>query len=432
MEVAKKFLAENLPVQAMMRLKEILDADEDARNNWRIHELFSVAFSDVASARSTVKAIFTALNTDTILREQRRHFSNYLFTSHYLPEFDAEEKLQAAEIYNTLYRDVEENFQLTTPNTKDKIHVAFVAPNFCESSVARFIEPLLTSYDKEKFFVTAWDLSDVQDEFTKKISACVDEYVNVAEVSFEEIAQRISDADTDIFFDLGGHTSGGRTLQIAAYKPARMRITSAIGYFDTTGLDAIDYYLTDKFLMDDNEDLFTERALMLENIFAFTPNEKMIRPKKFERNENFTFACYNNFMKITEEYLYCVQDILDAVPNSRMIFRDTTPLKSRQQALIDRLEEIGLPMNRVEVLTSDENYLDDYAKIDLVLDTFPYTGGMMTATAIYMGVPVLSLRGEFHSQRLGADMLRLAGLEQFIVDDTDDYVDAATNYAQSG
>lgn len=416
-----------MPLEAIAHLKKILDADEDAQNDWRIHELFAAAFCDICAARSTTQATFNAIHTDTILREQRRHFSNYLFTSHYLSDFDAEKNFQAAQIYNSLYRDVDENFQITTPRTGKKIHVAFVAPNFCESSTARFFEPLLTSYDREKFFVTAWNLSDEEDKFTEKISGCVDKFLNVFAISFEEIAQRISELGADIFFDLGGHTEGGATLQIASYRPARVRMTSAIGYFDTTGLDAIDFYVTDKFLIDGNEKFFTEKILPLESIFAFTPNEKMIRAKKID-GKNFTFGCLNNFMKITDEYLECVKKILGAVPNSQMIFRDTTPLKSRTLALAERLKNFS---ERIEILRGDENFFTDYAKIDLILDTFPYTGGMMTALALYMGVPVLNLCGKFHSQRLGADMLRLAGMENFIVTNVDDYMDAAINYAQS-
>ena len=85
-------------------------------------------------------------------------------------------------------------------------------------------------------------------------------------------------------------------------------------------------------------------------------------------------------------------------------------------------------MNRDEILRGKNDFFDDYAQIDLILDTFPYTGGMMTALALYMGVPVLNLRGKSHSRRLGADMLRIAGLENFIVDNVDDYINFAVNF----
>ena len=425
MEVAKKLLAENLPGVALERLKKILYS-ESCVDEWKVHDLICAAFHDLCDAEGAVQASLSAARTDKILRSQRIHFSNYLFTLHYLPEVDAQTLFDAAKVYNSLYRDVETFTHL--PRSKNKIHVAFIAPHFIESSAARFYETILTDYDCNKFFVTAWSLSNDEDNFTKKILQSVDAYFNVAEKSFEEVAQMIHDNRADILFDLGGHTDGGITLQIAAYKPAPLQI-SGIGYFDTTGLDAIDFYVTDKFLLG-NENFFTEKILTLENLFAFKPTEKMIRAKNFSKHHahNLTFGCLNNFMKITEEYLNCVRIILDELPTAEMIFRDTTPLESRRRALIERIELAGLPIERIKIFCGSDNYLDDYAQIDLVLDTFPYTGGMMTATALYMGVPVLNLCGKLHSQRLGADILRIAGLENFIVDNTDDYINFAVNF----
>ena len=180
----------------------------------------------------------------------------------------------------------------------------------------------MTDYDREKFFVTAWDMSGREDNFTKKIRRNVDGFFSIAETSFEEAALKIRDGGADILFDLGGHTEGGVTLQVTAYKPARVQI-SGVGYFDTTGI--ADYFLTDNFLADEN---FTEKLLTVENAFAFTPNEKMLAAKKNlvrTQNKNLVFACLNNFMKITDEYLMTVKKILAQVPQSKIIFRDTTP-----------------------------------------------------------------------------------------------------------
>ena len=418
MDVAKKFLAENLPEKALERLKKILPTVNQA-DEWKVHELIGAAFHDLCDAEGAVQASLNAAKTDTILRTQRRHFSNYLFTLHYL-NVDAEILYDAAKIYNSLYRDVDLTYSLLpTSYSLKKIHIAYVAPHFMDSSSARFYEPLLTFYDREKFFVTAWSLSNDEDDFTKKIQRSVDAYFDVSEISFEETAQNIHDMGANIFF--------------AAYKPARVQI-SGIGYFDTTGLDAIDFYLTDNFLIDGSENFFTENILTLESAFAFKPNKKMARAKELlvrTPHENFTFGCLNNFMKITDEYLNCVKKILAAVPNSKIIFRDTTPLKSRQIALTEKIKLAGLPLNRVEILRGRNEFFDDYAQIDLMLDTFPYTGGMMTALAIYFGVPVLNLCGKIHSQRLGAEILRLAELENFIVTNVDDYVNFAVNFAKN-
>lgn len=406
------------PLEALTRLKEIL---KTADEKWQVHELIGAAFHDLADAEGAAQAYLNAAKTDTILRSQRAHFANYIFALHYLPQVTAENLFDAAQIYKSLYR---ENKILTPQKTSSKkFHVAYISPHFLDSSAARFYESLLTEYDREKFFVTAWSLSAREDNFTKKIRRNIDGFFCIEQTSFEEAALKIQSTGADILFDLGGLTEGGVTLQVAAYKPARVQI-SGVGYFDTTGI--ADYFLTDKFLADKN---FTEKLLTVENAFAFTPNEKIFAAKKnlVRRQKNsVTFGCLNNFMKITDEYLLTVKKILAQVPNSKIIFRDTTPLESRRVALLERLK--SLEISRAEVFIGADNFFEDYAQVDLILDTFPYNGGFMTALSIYIGVPVLNLRGELHFSKVGADILRIAELENFIAKNLDEYIKKAVEF----
>ena len=420
MEVAKKLLDENKPTEALERLKKLLPT---AQEKWRVHELIGACFHDLADAEGAAQAYLNAAMTDKYLRSQRAHFSNYLFALHYLPQLDAETLINELKIYNSLYRDAE----ILPPIKKsaEKISVAYLSPNFCDSSAARFYEALLTDYNREKFIVTAWSLSSEEDLFTQKIKHNVDGYFDISETSFFEAAEKIH--GSDVLIDLGGHTEGGSTLQIAAYRPARVQISGVIGYFDSTGADFIDYFIGDEFLTAHDE-IFTEKIFLLRNAFAFKPNDKMIRVKKIPRR-NFTFGSLNNFMKLSDDYLSSVKKILDAIPDVKIIFRDTTPLKSRQNSLIERLKTFGL--ERFEVRRGTDNFFKDYSEIDLILDTFPYPGGMMTALALYMGVPVLNFCGELPHSRTGADILRISGVEELICKEIDDYIDLAINLAMN-
>ena len=208
------------------------------------------------------------------------------------------------------------------------------------------------------------------------------------------------------------------TLEIAAYKPARVQV-SGIGYFDTTGLDAMDYFLTDDFLAE-SQSRFVEKILKVDNAFAFTPSEKMIRAEKNQPHETFTYGCLNNFMKITDEYLENLREILQRNPGSKIIFRDTTPLESRKNYLLERIAGAGIEPERVEVRTGADDFLSDYAAIDLILDTAPYNGGFMTALALYMGVAVSTRAGELHHSRIGADLVRI--FERGALFDTKNFV----------
>ncbi|MBQ3443686.1 MAG: glycosyl transferase family 41 [Selenomonadaceae bacterium] len=422
MELAKRLLDENKPQEALERLKGLLPTAQD---KWRVHELIGACFHDLCDAEGAAQAYFNAAMTDKYLRSQRSHFSNYLFALHYLPQLDAPTLINELEIYNSLYRDVK---NLSAKNkSAEKISVAFISPNFCDSSAARFYEALLTDYDREKFTVTAWSLSAEEDLFTKKIKRNVDGYFDISETSFFEAAEQIRDFGTDFLIDLGGHTEGGATLQILAYKPARIQLCG-IGYFDSTGADFIDYFIGDDFLTSDA--IFTEEIFLLRNAFAFRPNQRMIREKKSRRafpHKNFTFGSLNNFMKLSNDYLTAVKEILDAVPNAKIIFRDTTPLKSRQNALIERLKSFRI--KNADVRRGSDDFFTDYSEIDLILDTFPYPGGMMTALALYMGVPVLNLCGGLPHTRTGADILRISSVDELIVYDVDAYIKKAVELA---
>lgn len=425
-DLARKLLENGKPSEALERLKKLLPT---AQEEWRVHELIGACFHDLCDAEGAAQAYLNAAMTDKYLRSQRAHFSNYIFALHYLPQLDAQILINELKIYNSLYRDTE-----TLPKPLRIPHcafrIAFLAPNFCDSSSARFYETLLTDCDREKFHVTAWSLSKEEDAFTKKIRRNVDSYFEIEETSFEEAAMQIRESGTDILIDLGGHTEGGTTLQIAAYKPARIQI-AGIGYFDSTGLDATDYFIGDEFLTEYDE-TFTEKILRLKNAFAFRPNERMIHERKARRpfpHKNFTFGSLNNFMKLSDNYLSTVKNILDALPDAKIIFRDTTPLKSRQDALTERLETLGI--KNFEVRRGSNDYFTDYSEIDLILDTFPYPGGMMTALALYMGVPVLNLCGELPHTRTGADILRIADVEELIVYDVDAYISKAVELANN-
>lgn len=425
---ARKLLDSGKPQEALEQLKSLLP-DVDAKDAWRVHELIAAAFHDLCNVDGAAQASFNAANTDRFLRSQRTHFSNWLFILHYLPQLDAATLINELAVYNSLYRDVETLPPVTRPFA-DKISVAFIAPHFRDSSAARFYEALLTDYARDKFVVTAWSMSRDEDAFTEKIRRNVDSYTVIAETSFFDAAQMIRDAGTDILCDLGGHTEGGATLQVAAYRPARAQI-SGIGYFDSTGLDAIDYFIGDGFLTT-HDATFTEKILSLENAFAFRPNAQMIHARRTHRHfphENFTFGCLNNFMKFSDDFLCAVKKISDAVPESRIIFRDTTPLPSRRRALIERLEQFGI--ERADVRLGNDNFFADYSEIDLILDAFPYPGGMMTALALYMGVPVLNLCGELASRRTGADILRITGVDALIVADVDAYIKNAVDLARN-
>lgn len=388
---------------------------------WRVHELYGAVFHDLADAEGVAAAYSNAARADKYLRSQREHFSNVLFALHYLPDISAEDLLQQHLVYQSLYRDTEP-LPAGGPFSHERLRIGFLAPDFRDSSSARFYECLLTGLDACGFAVYAYALEDAEDAFTRRIQAAGVMYRCLAGSNLLQMAESIRRDEVDVLMDLGGHSAGGLTLMVMAERPARVQLCG-IGWFDTTGLSAIDFFLTDAVMAPaGTEKYFTETLLRLPQAFCFTPTAAMQKIRRQKRqNRHIVFGSLQNVMKINDKVLAAWRAILQAMPDSRLIVQDTTKRPARCAAVKERLARAGLPMARVAVRLGSDRYLEDYGQMDIMLDTFPYTGGVAVATALYMGVPVVSLRGDHYSARLSASILTAAGHPEWLAEDGDDY-----------
>ena len=414
--------------QQLDAVRENVPADE----MWRWHELYGAVFHDLADAEGAAAAYSNAAKCDKYLRSQRQHFSNYLFALHYLPGLGAADFAQQHKIYGSLYRD-EEVLPPRQGIMHSRLRIGFMAEDFCDSAAARFYEALVTGFDVRYAEVYLYALSQDEDAFTHRLQAWGLTYRCLAEQSLADMAAAIRWDEIDVLIDLTGHTAGGLTLMVLARKPAPVQL-SAIGYFDTTGLTAVDGLLTDKQLNPTaaEQAFFSEELIYLPQALCFTPAPAMQQLKRQPRRAGaVTFGCFQNYMKLNREVLAAWRQIMAACPGARLIVQDTTRLPGRRQMVERRLENAGLPMERVEVRLGTDNYLADYQEIDIMLDTFPYNGGAMTATALYMGVPVVTLRGAYHSARFGASLLTAAGHSEWIADDVAGYIKNALQLASN-
>ena len=428
---AGSLLSGGQPEKALELLKELLHhASEDflRRGEWRIHEMIGACFHDTADAEGAVQAYLRAAQHDRYLRCQREHFSNYLFALHYLPELPDVFLTEQHFLYGSLYRDAEPLPPLKYEKHR-KLRIGCLAPDFLEQSAARFYEAMLTEYDGDRFEIYGYSLSEREDGFTDLIRASVKKFHRVGDISIEEAALAIQRDEIDILFDLGGHSAGGMTLQIMGYRPAPVQI-SGIGYFDTTGLPMMDYFLTDKILVPNGEEgRFSEQLLKLRCAFAFRPDARMkkTKPEPKLSKETMIFGCFNNFMKLNAKVLECFQRLLTELPEARLILQDTTGMESRRRQMKQRAAEAGLPMERVVVRKGSDDYLSEISSVDVMLDPWPYQGGGMTCTALYMGVPVISLTGTRHGSRFGKSLLHAAGLSELTADSQEDYIEKAVS-----
>ncbi len=397
----------------------------------KIYNLLGQCYRFFGECEKSAQCYRKAAQAADSLELKALEYSDYLFNCHYLPAGIAEKRRQRAAGYDALFRDVP-RFLPRWRTAEKKIRLGYISPDFRNHVVLRFCYVLLTRYDRERFEVFAY-ANCPEDAYSQKLAEKADAWRNIRSLSAEEAARLIYEDGVDILVDLAGHTRGN-SLPVLAYKPAPVQV-SGIGYFASTGLSAVDYFIGDPYLDDAlTAGEFTEKMLLLPaSHFCYTPLGKEPLPAEApcQRNGYVTFGSFNNFSKVNDEVLLVWRDILRAVPGSRLLLKaGIFDYEDGRSAVRDRLARLGFDSERVETRGETREYLNEYADVDIALDTFPYPGGGTTCDALYMGVPVVTLVDDSHGGRFGASLLHNIGLGELVTASREDYVARAVGLAQ--
>ena len=398
----------------------------------KIYNLLGQCCRFLGRSEESVAAYLAASRAAAEPRLAALEYSDYLFNAHYLPPPSPAERRRRAAGYGAFFKDVTP-FLHRWREPEKKLRIGYISPDFRDHVVLRFCAALLTSYDRARFEVYAY-MNAPEDEKSRALAREVDGWRNIFGASPAAAARQIYEDGVDILVDLAGHTRGG-ALPVLAYKPAPVQV-SGIGYFASTGLPAVDYFLGDVYLDDAAEqDAFTEKLLVLPHShFCYLPFVAMpdAAPPPSLTRGFVTFGCFNNYSKVTDEMLLLWRRLLEDVPGARLL------LKSRlfgsaegRELATERFLRLGLDASRVELRGFSADYLAEYADMDIALDTAPYTGGLTTCEALYMGVPVVTLKGRTHGARFGASLLRNAGLAELVAESAAQYAEIAGLLAAS-
>ncbi len=321
-------------------------------------------------------------------------------------------------------------------NSDEKIHVGYVSPDFKQHSVAHFIEPILKAHDSSRFNVTCYSDTPYPDDVTHRLKGLGWEWRNVSGICGNRLFEQIQSEKIDILVDLAGHTANNR-MSLFAQKPAPIQVTY-LGYPNTTGLQAMDYRITDA-LADPpglTDRWHTEKLIRVPGSFLCYQapvDAPEVSDLPSINADGITFASFNNIAKITGSVIRTWAAILDSVPNARLILKSKA-LEDPQtsQRLIDQFAACHVGLERLELygFLSLQEHLGLYHRVDVALDTFPYNGTTTTCDAMWMGVPVIVLEGDNHVSRVGVSLLTSTGLSAFIAHSLDDYIKKAIKLSQ--
>jgi protein O-GlcNAc transferase len=423
--------------EAEVEIRRALELDP---KNAMAHNTLGVLLLDQHSIGPARTAMREAADVGTLSAPV--FYSNYAFASLY------EADVSNAEIF-AIHTEYGRRYATTVPaaakvhrNARDperRLRVAYMSPDFRAHSVAYFFEALLEKHDRSRFEIALYSDTARTDVVTRAMRAGADLWVETGGLSDTAFAQRLMDDRVDILVNLGGHTSGNR-LPVCAVKPAPVQI-EYLGYPDTSGVPAMDYRITDGRAdpIGIAEAWCTETIVRLPDCFhcyrpaGATPDPA---PAPHLAKGYVTFASFNVLPKVTDHAIKAWSGILKALPDARFLIKCKQLRDARVQQIIrDDFARHGIDPARIEMVSfvaSMREHLDNYAKVDLALDTFPYNGTTTTCESLYMGVPVLTIAGTNHRGRVGVSLLTAVGLDRdFIAGNVDDYVARAIAFGRN-
>ncbi len=305
-----------------------------------------------------------------------------------------------------------------------RLRVGYLSSHFRDHPQAGLLRTALEHHDRGQVEVFAFANVQRPDSTTDALKPLADHWRPIAGMIGPAVAQAVHDDRIDILIDVGGHAHGINLLTFAL-RPAAVQ-ASLGGYPNTSGLKAMDYRITDT-LSDPpgaTEGLFRETLVRLPEVpWVYRPpaDAPPVNPLPALARRPFTFGCLNNSSKVSEGCLDVWVKMIQQTPGSRLVLMGGQSAAG-QRRMADRFMKAGILRDRVQLVPRlpRDKYFAQYADLDVALDPFPYTGGVTTADALWMGVPVLTVAGRTAAARQGVMLMLTLGLEEFVLSTPDD------------
>ena len=312
-----------------------------------------------------------------------------------------------------------------------QLRVGFVSPDFRQHPVGRFILPLFACHDRVRYQFFSYSDVVTPDSITAQLQRESDQWRMTRGLSDQELADLVRNDQIDILVDLTMHMKGSRLL-VFARKPAPVQVTY-LAYCSTTGLDTMDYRVTDRFLdpPDADTSCYTEKSLRLQSYWSYQASEDApaVNALPALSAGEVTFGSLNSFAKVSLNSLRLWAQVLGAVPHSRLLLHASPG--SHREKVRGIFAESGIEAARIEFCSyvRPSDYFKLYHQIDIALDPFPYNGGTTTCDALWMGLPVITLAGKLAFGRHGVSILSNLGHPEWIANGGDEYVSIASRLA---
>ncbi|CAP43358.1 O-linked N-acetylglucosamine transferase family protein [Bordetella petrii] len=355
--------------------------------------------------------------------------SNRLTLLHYMPERTLADIKQACMEWGSLFAksDAGRRPRPANMSASKKLRVGMFSDGFRQHPVGAMTTTVLEHLVNLGIEIYAYTTTPTADYITQRIKKVSARWQSIGTLNEEQFAQRIRDDQIDILIDLAGHSAGSR-MRTMALEPAPILVKWVGGLINTTGVESIDYLITDSIESPpDSDGLYTEKLIrMPDDYICYMPPARVpdVGPLPALKNGYITFGCFNNPTKVNDLVLAQWARLMQAVPGSRLYLKggpyESADLRTH---IGEVMERHGITVDRIRFEGQSLHYklFKCYNDVDVALDPWPYSGGLTTCEAMLMGVPVVSLPGPTFAGRHSATHLINAGMPELVVADWDAY-----------
>jgi predicted O-linked N-acetylglucosamine transferase (SPINDLY family) len=371
------------------------------------------------------------------------HYSNYLFYSHYMPDRSQQKIRDDIDAwYKAICGDIKEKAKASFTNKPDPdkiLNVGILSSCISRHPATQMTIRAIENIDPKKIRLFLYDDTDPgkKDDYSKRYSAPFSKVVDSYAIQNNDLAEQMRKDGIDILLELTGHSEGGYRLQLIAQRAAPVQVKWVGGLFNTSGLPQMDWLIADDVEVPEGEEKwYTERIYRMPDdyiVYDPPPYVSEVAQLPALKNGYVTFGNFNNLSKTNSYSIALWADILKAVPGSKLMLkvkRMDTPFAKQHVEESFASHGIGIDRLIIEGGEKHKQFMEAYNRIDIALDPHPYTGGLTTCEAMWMGVPVITLPGWTFAGKHAASHLSTAGLEDWVAKSAEDYVAIAQKWSK--